>query len=223
MPLARSGSARPTSGRCVSSLRREARGGETCANGGVQGAFQASSTTPRRSCPNLERRTEQAARKDCKPSGSRNRAATSAERVDQSSLRAGDRPSHEGSSRGPTRASSATIGDRSHELGRSKKDLGRTGASGSPEEVGKSKGTEHKRHKKEHKRHKKTCPRLFFCFLCSLLCLLCSVSDPVGAKPGEVKGGRWGSNPRPLEPQSSALPAELRPPERNFESTSTAP
>src|SRR6266704_4996184 len=30
-----------------------------------------------------------------------------------------------------------------------------------------------------------------------------------------MKGERWGSNPRPLEPQSSALPAELRSPEQS--------
>ena len=29
-------------------------------------------------------------------------------------------------------------------------------------------------------------------------------------------GGRWGSNPRPLEPQSRALPTELRPPYFTF-------
>ena len=29
-------------------------------------------------------------------------------------------------------------------------------------------------------------------------------------------GGRWGSNPRPLESQSRALPAELRPPPENL-------
>ncbi len=39
-------------------------------------------------------------------------------------------------------------------------------------------------------------------------------SPPYGDN-GRHEGGRWDLNPRPLEPQSSALPTELRPPQKS--------
>ncbi|GEM_PF-2307208 len=40
----------------------------------------------------------------------------------------------------------------------------------------------------------------------------CQTKTPGNAWRFRIWGGRWGSNPRPQEPQSCALPTELRPP-----------